>query len=78
MHNIWRTTKHLRTSMHDSGKPVPDSGSNLDDIPTVSALAVIAVCITTTAHEALGHGSACWAVGGHIAQLTSVLSMFRA
>lgn len=56
--------------MHESGTSVPDSV--LDDILTVSALAVIAVCITTTAHEALGHGSACWAVGGHITQLTSV------
>jgi hypothetical protein len=56
--------------MHDSGKPAPDSV--LDDIPTVCALAVIAVTITTAAHEALGHGSACLLLGGQITQLTSV------
>jgi hypothetical protein len=56
--------------MHESGKSVPDSV--LDDIPTVCAIAVIAVCITTTAHECIGHGSACLLLGGHITQLTSV------
>lgn len=56
--------------MHGSGTSVPDSG--LDDIPTVCALAVIAVCITTAAHEAIGHGSACLLLGGHITELTSV------
>lgn len=58
--------------MQASGKAVPNSVSELDDIPTVCALAVIAVCITTTAHEALGHGSACLVLGGRIARLTSV------
>lgn len=43
-----------------------------DDLSTVSAIAILAVCITTTAHEAIGHGSACLALGGHITQLTSV------
>jgi hypothetical protein len=43
-----------------------------DDVPTVVALAVLAACITATAHEALGHGGACLAHGGRIAQLTSV------
>lgn len=56
--------------MHDSGKNLIDPVA--DDIPTVCAIAVIAVCITTFAHEALGHGSACLLLGGRITQLTSV------
>ncbi len=46
-----------------------------DDLPTVAALAVIAMCGVTIDHEALGHGSACLAAGGHIQLLTS--SLFR-
>ena len=42
---------------------------------TVAALAIIAMCAVTFAHEALGHGSACLALGGHITLLTS--SLFR-
>jgi len=47
-----------------SGKP--------DDAKTIGAIAVIAMCIATAAHEAAGHGSACLALGGRITQLTSV------
>jgi hypothetical protein len=43
-----------------------------DDRLTVSAIALLAMCIATVFHEALGHGSACLALGGHITQLTSV------
>ncbi|MES1200684.1 MAG: hypothetical protein ABUS57_04460 [Pseudomonadota bacterium] len=39
---------------------------------TVIAIGVIAMCIATAAHEAIGHGSACLALGGRITQLTSV------
>jgi len=46
-----------------------------DDLPTVAALAVIAMGGVTIDHEALGHGSACLAAGGHIQLLTS--SLFR-
>lgn len=42
---------------------------------TVAALAVIAMCVVTSAHEALGHGGTCLALGGHIELLTS--SLFR-
>lgn len=47
--------------------------SDKDDLPTVAAIAVLAMCVVTTAHEALGHGSACLITGGRIAQLTSAL-----
>jgi hypothetical protein len=45
---------------------------NTDDPITVSAVAVAAACLTTIAHEAIGHGSACLASGGRITLLTSV------
>jgi hypothetical protein len=45
---------------------------NNDDIATVVAIAVLAACVTTAAHEAVGHGLACLALGGEITQLTSV------
>ncbi len=47
-------------------------GRNHDDIATVVAIAVLAACLTTTAHEAVGHGLTCLALGGDITQLTSV------
>lgn len=43
-----------------------------DDIATVVAIAVLAACLTTAAHEAAGHGLTCLALGGDITQLTSV------
>jgi hypothetical protein len=43
-----------------------------DDWLTVSAIAILAACIVTIDHEAIGHGSACLAFGGHIKLLTSV------
>jgi hypothetical protein len=43
-----------------------------DDRFTVAAIAVLAMCAATFAHEAAGHGSACLLLGGHITQLTSV------
>ncbi len=43
-----------------------------DDRPTICAIAILAMCIVTTDHEAIGHGSACLAFGGHITLLTSV------
>ena len=46
-----------------------------NDLPTVAAIAVIAMCLVTFNHEALGHGGACLALGGHIRVLTS--SIFR-
>lgn len=39
---------------------------------TVAAIAIAAACIVTVDHEALGHGSACLALGGSITLLTSV------
>ncbi len=42
-----------------------------DDKPTVAAIAVIAACAVTLAHEAIGHGLTCLASGGSITQLTS-------
>ncbi|HWA30712.1 MAG TPA: hypothetical protein VG867_06430, partial [Rhizomicrobium sp.] len=46
-----------------------------NDTLTVCALAVIAMCVVTFAHEALGHGGACLWLGGHIEILSS--SIFR-
>lgn len=43
-----------------------------DDVLTVAAIGILAMCVSTTAHEAIGHGGACLASGGRIAQLTSV------
>lgn len=43
-----------------------------DDVITVGAIAIVAMCVATAAHEAAGHGSACLALGGHITLLTSV------
>jgi len=43
-----------------------------DDLPTAAALGVIAACCSAVAHEALGHGSECLAIGGRIARLTNV------
>ena len=44
---------------------------NSNDTLTVCALAVIAMCVVTVAHEAFGHGSACLLLGGHITLLSS-------
>lgn len=46
-----------------------------NDRATVCALAVIAMCAVTLAHEALGHGGVCLLLGGHIEVLSS--SIFR-
>jgi hypothetical protein len=43
-----------------------------DDRPTIAAIAILAMCIVTADHEAIGHGGACLAFGGHITLLTSV------
>jgi hypothetical protein len=43
-----------------------------DDVMTVGAIATAAACLVTIDHEAIGHGIACLALGGHIALLTSV------
>lgn len=44
-----------------------------DDPWTVAALAVAAMIVVTLAHEAVGHGSACWAAGGHVLVITSTV-----
>jgi len=46
-----------------------------DDLPTLAAIGLMAMCVVTFDHEALGHGSMCLALGGHIQLLTS--SLFR-
>jgi hypothetical protein len=45
------------------------------DWATVAALSLMAMCLVTADHEAVGHGGMCLAVGGHIRLLTS--SLFR-
>lgn len=45
------------------------------DKPTLCAAAVLAMCLVTACHEALGHGGACLATGGAIQLLSS--SLFR-
>ena len=46
-----------------------------NDWLTVMAVAVMAMCVVTFDHEALGHGSVCLALHGHIVLLSS--SLFR-
>ncbi|HEY3639186.1 MAG TPA: hypothetical protein VGK90_13640 [Rhizomicrobium sp.] len=43
-----------------------------DDAVTVGAITIIAMCVATVAHEAIGHGSVCLLLGGHITLLTNV------
>jgi hypothetical protein len=50
----------------------PENGS---DRLTAAAIGLLAMCIVTFDHEALGHGSACLLLHGHIRLLTS--SLFR-
>ncbi|ESQ81785.1 hypothetical protein AEAC466_20395 [Asticcacaulis sp. AC466] len=49
--------------------------STKTDIATIAAIAILAMCIVTSDHEAIGHGSACLALGGKVVTLTS--SVFR-
>jgi hypothetical protein len=44
-----------------------------DDRATVAALSLMAMCLVTADHEAIGHGGVCLAVAGHIRLLTSAL-----
>jgi hypothetical protein len=46
-----------------------------NDVLTVAALGLLAMCLVTSDHEALGHGGACLLLHGHIRLLTS--SLFR-
>ena len=55
----------------------PVSMSSRDDLPTVLALGLLAAMITTTAHEAVGHGGFCLLHGGRVTQLTSVYFQCR-
>jgi hypothetical protein len=55
------------------GKMIETVGKN--DWPTVAAIGLLAMCMVTFDHEALGHGSMCLALHGHILALSS--SVFR-
>jgi len=46
-----------------------------NDLPTVAALGLLAMCLVTVTHEAVGHGGTCLLLGGRIRILTS--SIFR-
>ena len=48
-----------------------------DNSSTIAAIAIIAMCISTAAHEAVGHGGLCLAWGGRITQLSSVYFQCR-
>lgn len=48
-----------------------NTDASKDDLLTVAAIGIIAMCAVTFDHEALGHGGACVALGGHIQVLTS-------
>lgn len=53
-----------------------DKGAELEnDQLTVAAIGLLAMCLVTVAHEAVGHGGMCLLLGGHIRLLTS--SVFR-
>jgi len=55
--------------------PAMPAPENRNDWLTVAALGLLATCIVTFDHEALGHGSACLLLHGHIRLLSS--SLFR-
>ncbi|HME38584.1 MAG TPA: hypothetical protein VKG63_06455 [Steroidobacteraceae bacterium] len=44
-----------------------------NDRITVAAISLMAMCLVTFDHEALGHGGACLLLGGHIRILTSAI-----
>ena len=46
-----------------------------NDWPTIAAIGLLAMCLVTFDHEALGHGGVCLALHGHILALSS--SVFR-
>ena len=50
-------------------------GSGRNDWLTVAAIGLVAMCVVTVDHEALGHGSICLLIHGHVTLLTS--SLFR-
>jgi hypothetical protein len=43
-----------------------------DEPLTLASIGVIAACLSSVAHEAIGHGGTCIAVGGRVTLLTSV------
>jgi hypothetical protein len=51
------------------------NGLPKDDVWSIAAIGLLAMCLVTIDHEALGHGGMCLALGGHILELTS--SIFR-
>jgi hypothetical protein len=51
------------------------TGATRNDWLTVAAIGLITMCVVTADHEALGHGSVCLLVHGHVTLLTS--SLFR-
>lgn len=51
---------------------VKQSGPSLPDLPTVTAIALVAYAATNVLHEAVGHGGACLALGGKPLVLSSV------
>src|SRR5437588_11398532 len=48
------------------------SGLSLTDLPTVTAIALVAYAASNVLHEAVGHGGACLALGGKPLVLSSV------
>ena len=48
------------------------SGLSLPDLPTVTAIALVAYAASNVLHEAVGHGGACLALGGKPLVLSSV------
>jgi hypothetical protein len=48
------------------------SGPSLPDLPTVTAIALVAYAVSNVLHEAVGHGGACLALGGKPLVLSSV------
>ena len=56
----------LECTPADPGRP-----ARRDSLVTVAALAALAYMAADLAHEAIGHGGACWAAGGRIMRLGS-------
>jgi len=50
-----------------------NAAATKDDAATIGAISLVAMCLVTFDHEALGHGGTCLAAGGRILELTSAI-----
>src|ERR1039457_4520980 len=66
-------TGHSKTYRASWAKVIAkQSGPSLPDLPTVTAIALVAYAASNVLHEAVGHGGTCLALGGRPLVLSSV------